>query len=256
MNKPLWDEDQHSEKSINLSFLGSRGFMSVIAVLSGILGVGILYYLLQPTKTPQVTPQIIEPQVEALKIVPAEPGGLKVPHQDKKIYESISAADGELHENPVVIENVVKAPVETVVAPEIIEAELEANALEKDVMIEEIAPATETVVIEEKIKVAPKPVQKKALKKKPVVKKAAPKKGHRVQIAALQSKGLAEKEWGILKRKYRTLLAKQPFHILKVNLGKKGTFYRLHAGNFPTKKGAQSFCKKLKAAGGACIPPR
>ena len=49
------------------------------------------------------------------------------------------------------------------------------------------------------------------------------------------------------------MLNNQPYEIEVADLGSKGTYYRLKAGAFPTRDGADELCKDIKALGGTCI---
>ena len=65
----------------------------------------------------------------------------------------------------------------------------------------------------------------------------------RVQIAALSSEKSANEYWFKLKKQYPKLFTDQlkPF-IQKVDLGRRGVFYRLQIGNFSNQVQAEDFC--------------
>jgi len=66
---------------------------------------------------------------------------------------------------------------------------------------------------------------------------------NRVQIAAMNSYQSAHNYWLRLKKSHSKLFSNdlKPF-IKKVNLGKKGVFYRLQIGNFSNQIEAENFC--------------
>jgi len=66
----------------------------------------------------------------------------------------------------------------------------------------------------------------------------------KVQIAALKSKQDAVNYWQEIKKKYPKLVKNRQYFIEKVDLGTKGTFYRLHIGFFEKKLDATLFCKE------------
>jgi cell division protein FtsN len=45
-------------------------------------------------------------------------------------------------------------------------------------------------------------------------------------------------------------------NIVSVDLGEKGTWYRVRVGSFADKAGAADFCAKLKAEGASCLPAK
>lgn len=49
------------------------------------------------------------------------------------------------------------------------------------------------------------------------------------------------------------LLKSRTYNIIKVDLGGKGTYYRLRIEDFSTRSDAKDFCKELEAQGHACI---
>lgn len=73
-----------------------------------------------------------------------------------------------------------------------------------------------------------------------------------VQLMSSNNKSAVEKSWKTLNTKYK-MLNNQPYEIETADLGAKGTYYRLKAGAFPTRDGADELCKDIKALGGTCI---
>ncbi len=66
----------------------------------------------------------------------------------------------------------------------------------------------------------------------------------RVQIAAMSSKSVAEANWQKLKTEHSKIFNKLKPFIEEINLGKKGSFYRLQVGNFFNQVEADEFCIK------------
>ena len=66
---------------------------------------------------------------------------------------------------------------------------------------------------------------------------------NRVQIAALSSRESVKEYWSKLKKEYPKLFSKElkPY-VKRVDLGKKGIFYRLQIGNFNNQVDAENFC--------------
>ncbi|MSO93258.1 MAG: tetratricopeptide repeat protein [Rhodospirillales bacterium] len=75
-----------------------------------------------------------------------------------------------------------------------------------------------------------------------------------VHIASFRSQKEAERGWAQLKRAHKELLGNLDSEISKIELGSKGTFYRLKAGPLPDKAMAADVCNKLKARRQFCDP--
>jgi cell division protein FtsN len=70
-----------------------------------------------------------------------------------------------------------------------------------------------------------------------------------VQLVASSNKTAVEKVWTDSSSKYADVLKGLPHEIQNVDLGAKGTMYRLRAGSFAAKEDAQKVCNALKAKG-------
>ena len=66
----------------------------------------------------------------------------------------------------------------------------------------------------------------------------------RVQIAAMSSREMAEDQWKKLLRMNPDLFVNLRNVIQKVDLGKRGIFYRLQIGEFFNQIEAENFCQK------------
>lgn len=76
------------------------------------------------------------------------------------------------------------------------------------------------------------------------------------QIAAFKSQAEAETGWANYKRTHAAVLGGMSPNIVSVDLGEKGTWYRLRTGAFADKASAADFCAKLKAEGASCLPAK
>jgi cell division septation protein DedD len=78
--------------------------------------------------------------------------------------------------------------------------------------------------------------------------------GYVVQISAERSDAKAQSSFKTLQSRYpRVLGDRSPPLIRRVELGKKGTFYRAQIGPFDTIEQAKQLCARLKSAGGHCM---
>lgn len=96
----------------------------------------------------------------------------------------------------------------------------------------------------------------KAAPMKPEAAKAAPPRaagGYLLQIGAFKSDAEARTAWKSYQSKHSTLLNGFGPDVLRVDLGEKGTWYRLRIASFSDKDAASALCDRLKAQGGACF---
>ena len=74
--------------------------------------------------------------------------------------------------------------------------------------------------------------------------KSGGKKIVRVQIAAMSSRDAASEHWQKLSGRYSSIFSDLKPFIEKVDLGKRGIFFRLQVGNFPSQIEAEKFCSQ------------
>jgi hypothetical protein len=77
---------------------------------------------------------------------------------------------------------------------------------------------------------------------------------HKVQIASLPSRPMAEQEIKRLRMHHGPIFEDKRWNIQKVNLGPaRGFTYRLVVGSFPHHHAAAKFCKKLRSEKIGCL---
>ncbi len=77
--------------------------------------------------------------------------------------------------------------------------------------------------------------------------------GLRVQVGSFRSAAEATTAWDEISGAHPALIGpRQPF-VTEVNLGSRGTFYRLQLGPFGSKNEVRTFCRALKLRGQDCI---
>lgn len=76
-----------------------------------------------------------------------------------------------------------------------------------------------------------------------------------IQLGALRTAPDADKEWGRIQRANHDLLATLKPDVVRVELGEKGTFWRLRAGPL-SEQAAKQLCNELKARNQGCIVAR
>jgi tetratricopeptide (TPR) repeat protein len=75
-----------------------------------------------------------------------------------------------------------------------------------------------------------------------------------VHLASYKSQKNADRGWTQLKRAHAAQLGDLSYTVKQVNLGSKGTFYRLIAGPLPSQAEAASLCRDLKRRRQFCEP--
>lgn len=99
---------------------------------------------------------------------------------------------------------------------------------------------------------APAPVPAAA----PVAAPKAPAGGDwLIQLGALRTAPDADKEWGRIQRANHDLLGTLKSDVVRVELGEKGTFWRLRAGPL-SEQAAKQLCNELKSRNQGCIIAR
>ncbi len=102
----------------------------------------------------------------------------------------------------------------------------------------------------------PKSAVPPPLKPVPAVAKAAPgtaSKGYRVQIASLRSAEAARREWAKRVKQSGGTLAGLTLFVKRVDIPKKGTYFRVQAGPLLDKTAARRVCDTLKRRKIGCL---
>jgi cell division protein FtsN len=97
------------------------------------------------------------------------------------------------------------------------------------------------------------PRQLAAVSRAPALPPSAAGSAYLLQIGAYKSQADAEGAWKTYKARHAALLSGYSDNIQQVQLGEKGTWYRLRIGGLSDREVATALCDRLKADGGACI---
>ena len=84
---------------------------------------------------------------------------------------------------------------------------------------------------------------------------AMPVRGILLQIGSYKSEVEANESWRAFKARHATVAGYRP-DVTEVNLGAKGTWYRLRIGSFADRQSAISVCERLRADGANCLVAR
>tara|TARA_B100001057_G_scaffold450457_1_gene492560 strand:- start:148 stop:1020 length:873 start_codon:yes stop_codon:yes gene_type:complete len=206
-----------------------------------------------------------------IRIRPTEPGGMKVPHQDKLILKELVNGEKQssielLLPKPEVPLSFNKKSMETsktVVNSNTVQSSEKSAPSSKLVVAEKI---NDVVNSEKKQQVdnAPKiakNIQARLKKEKTGTgnRKKSPMRTsdfkYRIQLASVKSDKLARVAWKKYRQKFSKSLRDLEPYIEKVLIPAKGTFYRVQAGVF-TKIAAQNICSVLINKKQPCIITR
>ena len=250
--------------------------------LGTVLGVGLAgivsWFILSPDYSSvqdAEIPVVRRPQA-AIKVQPADPGGMEIMNQDKTVYDIVEKKDS----SDAKVENLLPPPEE----PKLVLADTSADsspqaAKEKEVETPAIAapqvtadtsakvansadaklqPETQTPKEEpkEEIKIEikqPEPSVVASQPKAQAQKEQAIANGSwQIQLISSPNKSAMEKAWNDLSKKYAVLKG-LPHEVETADLGSKGIFYRLKAGAFKERAEADKICNSIKSAGGSCL---
>jgi cell division protein FtsN len=215
---------------------------------------------------------------DAPKIIAAQKGPAKVaaggsdqatPYKGLKIYQQPAPADEESDRTPAPPPQ--QSPIETQVVP----SEPETTAVTphpqaavpkpvetKPAQVAKATPPppeirTTTTAQAPAPEAAPPPPAPKPVEATPAAAPASAAAGAYVlQIGAYKSEAEADTAWSSYHAKHAGALSGYAKSVKQVDLGAKGTWYRLRVGSFASKDAAAALCSKLTAEGGACFPAK
>ena len=258
-------------------------------VLAGIVG----WFILSPQYAHNENvelPVIRRPQT-AIKVQPTEPGGMEILNQDKSVYDILDKTKNNTQvvenllpppEQPKLPEIAPDLPTEestnivsAISSSEVIEnAEkiISSEASSQDNLVEQIKTQTEKLdnspkkqpeqpeqlekpkkeVSSSNVSVYKAQIKEGKLVEKTSVPTSAPTGVWQVQLISSNNKASVEKSWTGLSKKYE-VLSGVPYEIETADLGPKGVYYRLKAGAFENREGADKLCNDIKALGGTCF---
>lgn len=191
------------------------------------------------TATRTVKPPVIKAPRVSIKIKPKKPGGVSVPHRDKRVYDPLERPRRSATLSP-------PSPKrgEDLLRPM-------APKTPKSGSVDKTGNRTSPKVAVPRTRMTPLkplgPAPTTAAKPKPDTKTAALIGPYRAQLGAYRSQKLVFERWNRLQRKHKRLLGDLGLIIEKVDLGRRkgGVFYRMQAGPLQSRKAARALCKRL-----------
>ena len=244
------DEDYYTYDATDDEDDGRRRPLVVLAIVALIIlfaGVVFLAYKQGLKQGALDNPPIIRADNAPIKVAPENPGGIKIPHQDRSVYDRISGPDESATAEDA--EHLLPSPEEPIqITPPPQTTRTEAPAASNvPVTVPETTP--ETVVV------TPAPVTPAKPADIPEVvapaANAAAGGDYVVQLAAFRDEPSARAAYTKLQSKFPSL---KPLSadIQKADLGDKGIYYRLRAG-YLAKADATALCDELTAKKQACF---
>ena len=253
--------------------------------LGTVLGIGLAgivsWFILSPNYSSvedAEIPVVRRPQA-AIKVQPADPGGMEILNQDKTVYDIVEkkqAQDNKVEnllpppEEPKLIlaeekipDDILKADADSKVMAQS-EQKIDSSYVAKTQTAEEQISKQPEVKQEVKIEIKapaktaeakPKPAVKAKVESAPTAKaqaNIAPSGSWQIQLISSPNKSAMDKAWADLSKKYSALKG-LPHEVEAADLGAKGTFYRLKAGAFKERTDADKICNSIKSAGGSCL---
>ncbi|MBN9532068.1 MAG: SPOR domain-containing protein [Alphaproteobacteria bacterium] len=267
-----------------------------LLVLAAFAGVVWLAYSQGVQRGRQDVPRVIAAMSGPVKSAPANPGGTQSPYSGLKIYQQQAPADAGDKPLPSIItppgepmfsawgpkhhpEAEQNAPQQQVAqsapAPQAaVPAAAPAKAEPPPVKVAQTSPppqAARKPAVHEPAPVTktPPPAQQAPAKAPaqaaPVIRQAAVEKpaaaasaggAYVLQIGSFKSESEAQAGWAAYRSRHAGLVGGLSPSIVSVDLGAKGTWYRVRVGAFGDRDAANAFCARLKADGGSCFPAK
>lgn len=220
--------------------------LAIAALLILFAGVVFLAYKQGLKQGALNNPPIIRADNSPIKVAPENPGGIKIPHQDRSVYDRISGADGD--NTGLEVEHLLPSPEEPIqITPQQQAAPAEAPVAPD---MQATVPDVKSVETPNTIIVKPAPIT--PAKPVPAAPASATGKGdYVVQLAAFRDEPSARAAYAKLQDKFPALKSLSA-DIQKADLGAKGIYYRLRAG-YLVKADAATLCDNLAAQKQACF---
>ena len=209
---------------------------------------------------------VVQADPRPVRTRPDDPGGMKVPFQENQIYTL--PGRGRTPAPPASAQRVERllpppeAPMPRPIAPppEAVAVAPPPAAVPPAAQTPPPAPANAVpppVVAPAPIVAPPVPATAAAAPKPVAGPPVAPATGFRIQLAALRSSDEATQTWDRLRRAHPDVLGGLKASVVRIDLGDKGTFYRLQAGPLADRAAAADACTKLASERSAClvVPP-
>jgi cell division septation protein DedD len=184
-----------------------------------------------------------------IKQRPDAPGGMKIDHQDKKLFDLLESENSSNSVSDSVIEKAAATAHKDVA--------LVKQAVDKKTQeVKQAAEVVETKVEDAKEKVTQKVVEivdTKPVEVKAEVEKQTVTSGWAVQLGSFRKTEDAQRAVGLYTDKVGNTLAGLTSYIKRVDLGDKGIVYRVYFTGIKDGESAKQICSQLKVQKQACL---
>ncbi len=244
---------------------GSRlPLLIVIAllVLAAFGGVVWLAYQRGVAQGHAEVPRVIAAEPGPAKVAPGNAGGVPTPYTGLKIYQQPAPSNEDAENDtapPPPSQTIPTKPLAVATVPA---ATKPAAAPVPATPVKNVAtsapptaPSVTLAPVRSSETATAKPTALVPPAAAPAAETAAPASGGLLQIGAYKSQAEADAAWNSYKTKHAELLAGTTSDVKQVDLGAKGTWYRLRVAT-GDKGAAAALCEKLKAEGGVCFPAK
>ena len=180
------------------------------------------------------------------KVKPEQPGGMKVPDQNVSLYNDKPGGPA--------VEKLLPQPEQPMARPA---PPPEPPAPQASPQPALPAPSAEPAAPPPTA--AAKPVARAAAESKPTAEAKPPATATgkiEVRLASVRTPETAREEWARLKRENADLLGSLRANAVPVDLGDKGTYYRIQAGPLTDAAAAERLCAELKKRNHGCLLAR
>ncbi len=211
-------------------------------------------------------PPLVKADGSPTKVAPANPGGLQVPNQDMKIYDTLprggqapKAGAEKLLPPPeqpapsaprTVAAAPAPAPTAVPAASPVTPPPAGASANNTTSNTVPVAPVPATTAMPPSA--PPRATTPTVVAAPPTPAAPAASGSFRIQLAAHRDQAAAEGEWARLHKKFPDILAGLSPTYERADLGERGVFIRVQAGPVRDRVAAQGLCDRLKSAGQGC----
>ncbi len=240
------------------------GVVVALVAFGGFAGIA-WYATSQGQKDQGAIVPVITADNEPIKERPLEPGGLDVPHRDMQVFSRIAPSGQPQRVEQLLpppeapVARPVPEPAQVVPEPPQIGERGATPAPPREVTaVPPPPPASPVVPAQSAPSLAaegPKPAPQPAA---PAAQQTAalPTAAWRVQLGATQDEARARSALAQIVKTNDDLLGNQPNGVERADLGAKGIFWRMRAGAFADRAGADDLCKKLAARKVSCTVVR
>lgn len=198
---------------------------------------------------------VISAEDEPWKEIPDNPGGLKIPHLDKQIYNKLDKDLGAtIDQNE---DNLLPLPNRDDLMAQLSEDEDKKAQIKKVISEKKNVPKIEEGAEQQKTeeKPADEPKAESSKAKRIDVEKVLAKKNLQeiwVQLGTFKDEDEATKAWQEVREKNSDIFGDVGIRVTKSE-NAKGAYYRLQSGPIYEEDDAKELCKRLKARGQDCF---